>query len=240
MKKIIMLGVALFAVVVIAEPIKIVMIGDSITQGGRNNRKEYTYRWPLFCELVDDGVDFDFIGSRDFGLHKDAKWPEEYKGKKFDLDHEGYYGIKTAAALEKVQVVYTNWVAVPDIALIHLGTNDQGAEDYQKAVKDPLREMIVLLRKQNPNVVIILSHLNFNDSPGAFRIDAFISELRKEMDTENSPVRLVHMFQGWQENPDSPDTDTFDWSHANEQGQKKMADTWYKAMKPYLTDKKSK
>lgn len=76
---------------VYAKPIRILCLGDSITQGGRNDRAEYTYRWPLFCMLVEDGVDFDFIGSLDTGRDKDPKWLEAYKGKTFDLDHEGVF-----------------------------------------------------------------------------------------------------------------------------------------------------
>lgn len=234
MTKIIMLAAVMLAVCAVAEPIRIMPIGDSITQGGKTSREEYTYRWPLFCKLVDENVDFDFVGSRKFGLQKAAKWPEEYKGHKFDPDHEGYYGIKTADALKALQTAQTNWVAAPDLALIHLGTNDQKAEDHKVAVQDPLREIILLLRKQNPNVVILLGHLNFNYGVAPQKIRPLVEELAKEMNTEKSPVITVAHYKGWKERPTLEDTDTFDWAHPNAKGQKKMADAWYEAMKPYL------
>jgi lysophospholipase L1-like esterase len=215
-------------------PIRIVCIGDSITQGGKRDRKEYTYRWPLFQMLVDGGIPFNFIGSLKGGLHADAKWPTEYKGVPFDPDHEGVYGIKTIGALERLPEAMEKWTATPDIALIHLGTNDQSAKNYDQAVKDPLRQIIRLLRMQNPNIVILLGHLMFNDSPGAFRIMASVSELRKEMDTQESPVRIVQHYQGWNEQPQLINSDTFDWAHPNPTGQRKMAKKWMEAMQPWL------
>ncbi len=215
-------------------PARIVCIGDSITQGGRRDREEYTYRWPLFQMLVDAGVRFDFIGSQRGGLHPDAEWPKEYQGVPFDPDHEGVYGIRTRAALERLPAAMARWPAPPDIALIHLGTNDQNAADLEREFKAPLRRIIELLREKNPRVIVLLGHLMMNDSPGAFRIMAVVSELRKEMDTPTSPVRVVHHYQGWIEEPGREDSDTFDWAHPNPRGQRKMAEQWFAALQPWL------
>ena len=216
------------------EPLRILCLGDSITQGGRNDRAEYTYRWPLFCMLVDAGVEFDFIGSLDTGLNKDAEWPKSYEEKAFDLDHEGVYGIKTGAALDRLPEASEAWDSTPDIALIHLGTNDKGADNPVENVKEPLREIIEFLREKNPNIVILLGHMLANDDPAAFRIMAVVSELRTEMDTEQSPVRVVQHYRNWHENPEAANADTFDWAHPNPQGQKKMAEFWFEAMQPWL------
>lgn len=79
------------SVVFAADPIRIIAIGDSITQGGRNDREEYTYRYPLFCMLKSAGVAVDFIGAHSEGVAKDATWPD-CEGTPFDRDHEGFYG----------------------------------------------------------------------------------------------------------------------------------------------------
>jgi len=225
---------ALTASLCVAEPICILPLGDSITQGGKRDREEYTYRWPLFQILVDNEVEFDFVGSRNQGLHRDATWPESYRGVPFDLDHEGIYGVKTQRALVHLRDRIDQWDAAPDIALIHLGTNDRRSDDHVKSVKEPLRELILLLREQNPEVVIILGHLNFNDGPAKESIRPLVNELAAEMNTDDSPVLTVNHFEDWQENPKHPGADTFDWAHPNPQGQRKMAEKWYAAMKPYL------
>ncbi|MCM8526788.1 MAG: GDSL-type esterase/lipase family protein [Lentisphaeraceae bacterium] len=213
-------------------PINILPLGDSITQGGKNEREEYTYRYPLFGMLKDAKVNFDFIGSLKTGLHGNAKWPD-YKGEKFDLDHEGHYGWKTGKVYEQLPGWMKKYPNPADIALIHLGTNDQGSKDFNKDIIEPLKGMIKLLREKNPQVVVLVGHLNFNGG-NALKIRPLVEAMAKETSTEKSPVKTVHFYKGWKENPQAKDADTFDWAHPNPQGQKKMAEKWFEAMQPYL------
>ncbi len=215
------------------EPLHILPLGDSITQGGRHGREEYTYRWPLFKKLVDAGVDFDFIGSLNKGLDANAAWPKEYKGKPFDMDHEGVYGIKTAKALARLPEAMKKWPAAPDIVLIHLGTNDQKAPDHAKAVVEPLKAIVGMIREKNPKAVFLISHLNFNGG-NALTIRPLVESMAKELNTTTSPVITVHMYEEWKENPKHAETDTFDWAHPNPKGQEKMAAKWLEAMQPFL------
>ena len=214
------------------KPIRILPIGDSITQGGKVKQKEYTYRYPLFCMLKDAGVNFDFIGSLKTGLQKEATWPD-YKGEKFDLDHEGHYGWKTGKVYEKLPGWMKKYPEGCDIALIHLGTNDQGSKDFNKDIVEPLKGIIKLLRQQNPKVIVFVGHLNFQGGSAA-KIRPLVESMVKEVSTEESPVKTVHFYKGWVANPKSPGSDTFDWAHPNPQGQKKMAEKWFEVMKPYL------
>lgn len=215
-----------------AEPVRIICIGDSITQGGRTGREEFTYRWPLFVMLKKSGINFDFIGSRQEGLDRDVKWPVAYKGASFDADHEGYYGAKTATVRDKLRAVLPG-LPVPDIALIHLGTNDQHAKNHTAAVVKPLKDIIKQLRAKNPKVVILVGHLNFNDGE-ALKIRPLVEKMATGMNTQQSPVVTVHHYKGWNEKPEAKTTDTFDWAHPNPKGQRKMAKAWFDAMKPYL------
>jgi len=215
-------------------PVRILPIGDSITQGGKRDRKEYTYRLPLQIILDKENVDFDFIGSRKKGLHEDAIWPEEIaKGVPFDPDHEGYYGNKTANACRKAINAYDSYHIPPDIILVHLGTNDQKHCDFEKNVGQPLREMIRFFRTKNPKVLVLLGHLNFNDSEVALEIRKVVENVAAELGTMQSPVKTVNHYLGWNENPKDKYTDTFDWAHPNLKGQEKMAVNWWKAIKKY-------
>jgi lysophospholipase L1-like esterase len=217
-----------------ADPIRILPIGDSITQGGRKDREEYTYRHPLFCLLKDAGIAADFIGTRNKGLQPEATWPD-YKGTPFDGDHEGYYGAKTAFVRDQLKTNLPK-LAPPDFALIHLGTNDQAPETFSETIVKPLEEIIALLRARNPKVVVLVAHLNFNGG-AAIKIRPLVEEMAKRLNTADSPVLTVAHYENWKENPKDPATDTFDWAHPNPQGQKKMAEKWLAAMKPYLKAK---
>lgn len=209
-------------------PIRILCIGDSITQGGKRDREEYTYRYPMFQILTDMGVAFDFIGTRTLGLDPGAKWPD-YKGWAFDPHHEGYYGAKTAAVLAKLKKNLPT-LPPPDFALVHLGTNDQRSKDLRKAILKPLTEMVSLLRQKNPNVTILIGHLNFNGGVAKKAIRPLVEEL-KQLSTEESRVDTVRHYLGWKESPLHENTDTFDWAHPNPQGQLKMAKNWIAAMR---------
>lgn len=208
-------------------PLRILPLGDSITQGGRADRQEYTYRLPLQRMLRDAGVPFEFVGSMSGGLQADATWPQP-----FDPRHEGHYGWKTAAVRDALTGWTDKWAAPPDVALIHLGTNDQGS-DAATTIVAPLREIIALLRKKNPRVVVLLGHLNFNGG-AALQIRPAVTAMARAVSTPESPVRTVDHFEGWTEDPAKPNTDTFDWAHPNPQGQEKMARRWFTAMRPYL------
>lgn len=212
------------------DTVRILCIGDSITQGGKRDREEYTYRYPLFQMLNDAGVPFDFIGTRTQGLHADATWPD-YNGKSFDADHEGYYGAKTVKVRDKLKNNLKE-LTPPDIALIHLGTNDQKSDDHRATILEPLKEIVALLREQNPEVTALIGHLNFNGG-AALKIRPIVEEIT-ELSTDQSRVATVNHFEDWSERPSAPDTDTFDWAHPNPQGQRKMAKKWFNAMRPDL------
>jgi lysophospholipase L1-like esterase len=181
-----------------ADTIDILPIGDSITQGGRADRAEYTYRYPLFYKLKDAGYDVNFIGSLRTGLSGDFKWPDK-NGVAFDLDHEGHYGWKTAAVRDKLPEWSAAWGAMPDIALIHLGTNDRESKDYNADIAQPLKDMVTFLRTKNPRVAVLIGHLNFSDEQ-AVTIRKVVDAAAKEISTKESPVMTVATYEGW--NPD--------------------------------------
>jgi lysophospholipase L1-like esterase len=226
----------------LAEPIRILPLGDSITQGGRLPT-EYTYRYPLQKMLVEGNCDFEFIGSMQQGLHGDFKWPD-VDGKPFQLHHEGHYGWKTAAARDHLAEWMKTYPHAPDIVLIHLGTNDKDAgktatdddqkdKVYRQTIIKPLSDIITMLRSKNPKAVFLVGHLNFNGG-AALLIRPLVEQMAKDLSTDDSPVVTVATYKGWHENPKSAEPDTFDWAHPNPQGQEKMARAYFDVMKPYL------
>lgn len=212
--------------------IRILPLGDSITQGGRNDRPEYTYRYPLYFMLKDAGYDVDFIGSQRQGLNENAVWPDK-NGVAFDLDHEGHYGWKTADARDHLPEWMAQYPAPPDIVLIDLGSNDEDAASYQTAIIEPLKEIVAVLRSKNPNVVVLLGHIISNGRK-ARSIRPLMEQMAREITTPTSPVVTVLHYKDWHERPGLPYSDTFDWAHPNLSGQQKMAEKYFTTMRPYL------
>lgn len=220
------------------QPVAILCVGDSITQGGKRDREEFTYRLALQRLMYEAGVRYDFLGTRQQGLHADALWPDVAPGVPFDPDHEGYYGAKTARVCAQV-IEHLPALPPPDVALIHLGTNDQKTSAPETDVVQPLEELIGALRVRNPAVIVLVGHLNFNDSQGAHAIRPAVEAMVARLSRPESPVVSVHHYQGWHERPREPESDTFDWAHPNPQGQARMAANWFAAMAPFLRSKQA-
>lgn len=211
---------ALVATPAVAEPVRIICIGDSITQGGVADRPERTYRLPLYYLLKAEGVDVDFIGSRHAGVQPAAGWPAD-----FDPDHEGYYGAKTASVRDALRA---SMPALPaaDFALINLGTNDAGT-DPTVTVTPPLEDIVAMLRERNPRVKIYLAEIPIAWRDWRFRREAWL--LARRLGTEASPVVTVDLHTGW-----FARADTFDGVHPNPEGQLKMARRWLAHIRPAL------
>lgn len=178
----------------------IVCIGDSITQGGAREG-EYTYRLPLQSMLK-----ADFIGTQHTGLDPSVQWPEG-----FDPDHEGYYGASSAQVRDRLAVSLP-MLPAPDVALIHLGTNDKSVE-MVKAIE----AIIAQLRARNPQVRIYVGLLGDKGWRAVVK-----RVLVRRMARRLRVATVQHTYD---------EADTFDGIHPNPQGQAKMAAAWYAALR---------
>ena len=95
--------------------ISILPLGDSITYGGRGDGGVSfpTYRAWLYQDLGASGYDVDFVGS----LNK----PDAPAGS--DPDNEGHPGYTSGKVLAELPT-WLNAYPPPQVALVHLGTND--------------------------------------------------------------------------------------------------------------------
>ena len=186
--------------------IRIMPIGDSITQGG-NIKQEYTYRYFLYKLLKEKGYKVNFVGSRKSGLKNNFVWPNN-----FDSDHEGYYGQKTAYVANSV-VKNLRSLEPVDWAVIYLGTNDR--EIVESLITDPLKNIIHRLREKNPNINILLVQI-----PGwrNIKIHFLIWKLSLELNSINSNVITLPLYIKWDK-----DKYTFDGAHPNPAGQSVLA-----------------
>ena len=226
------------------QPIRIVCIGDSITQGRRGDEVKggkvkmvYSYRYPLWKMFVDADIPVDFVGSMkeafDHDLFKgDPDWAD-YKGKTFPRACEGHWGWTTQGVADKLP----GWIKdyTPDIALTLLGTNDM--KEKEKSSLEPTlaahRSLVAILRAKNPKVVILIGEPYEEWQPYP-RLCTALAALAKELSTPESPVVAVEHAKGWVSKPDLPDTCTVDWEHPNQKGDMMLAKDWFEALQPFL------
>lgn len=190
--------------------LKLLCIGDSITEGGKING---TYRRSLHDLLKKNSVKVEYVGRR----------VTTYKGQ--TLLHEGYSGknihflVKAIAALPDKNVV--------DVALIHAGHNNFAKDEPVPGVVKSTKALIELLKKANPRIKIFLACVI---ESGKLPKYSYIPELNKELKDlaqKDSQVVLVDMNEKfrWQEHA------TQDKVHPNKQGAEVMAKMWFAALK---------
>ena len=202
--------------------IRIMPLGDSITQP---NTEQNSYRRPLWQKLQEANFNtVNFVGSQTENKGGPNPNPD------FDLDHEGHSGFRTDEILAQLD----GWIdsAQPDVALIHLGTNDILQGQSAESTIDELGQVIDAFRANNPNIAIFLAQIiptRQNDDEREV-LNQQIPILAAEKNQENSPVIVVDQASGFNLNDD-----TYDSIHPNSNGENKIADRWLASLSGLFT-----
>jgi lysophospholipase L1-like esterase len=198
-------------------PVKIMLIGGSITEGANSG---VSYRRYLDGMLRREGILIDFVGSRK--SHNDNQTePDSYQ---YDADHEGHWG-KNSGWLAKNMPDLLNR-DVPDVAVIHMGTEDivsgSGTDGaLTDTIIDNISSVIKSLRSKNKSVKIILAKIipiqGQTDMVNLLNLK--ISGYIKANSTAQSPVVMADQHIGFDPSADMADNGIL----PNASGAKKMA-----------------
>jgi lysophospholipase L1-like esterase len=170
-----------------AEPVKIALIGDSITQGSGyavngstfSQNGNRSWRWEFFKRLVDAGAEFDFVGSMTTNYtNNDAASDEvtnayypSWRGVPFDRDHDGHWGWRASqvrgttagpSSGKRGTGDLGTWLTgyTPDSVVMMIGINDLNDPGKTPAtVAADVSALIDLLQADNPAVRIRLCEL---------------------------------------------------------------------------------
>ncbi len=227
--------------------LRIMPFGDSITSSvgvdWTNGGPQASYRYWLDHDLHSQLIPFEFMGTRIDNYAGAPKYLD------FDRHNEGWSGYTTGFFLDSnPQHVHldgllsakrygTNEPNVPDIVLLHLGTNDvMQLVDTNTSIAN-LKAIIDKFRSFNPKVLIFLAKIipcdakinapcsdipNFNS--------AVIPTVASQKTTPNSPVIVVDQYTGFN---GTLGKDTYDGVHPNQSGEIKMANKWLAAIQAY-------
>lgn len=229
--------------------LRIVCIGNSISQGKAGMKSdstyEYSYRPWLWEKLVRAGYKVDMVGYHPYFFDEKADhltMKFERNGTAFDRDNEAYYGITSDGFLNgsasadwtgsplpkfKDRINDAEKGYTPDIALIHIGSNDRDSTAEQvTTTRKNIEAIIGVLRTKNPSVVVFVAKL----ITGWKKINGQVDDLCKGMHTKRSPVIAVDMATGFSNDPKAEGAMTYDYVHPNKAGQLFMAERWYKAI----------
>lgn len=205
----------------------ILPLGDSITEAFTGHA---SYRYWLWNALADAGHTVDFVGSHQpAGV---ANGPPLFPG--FDPNHDGYAAFRANDL--QVGLETTAWkdfavqpINTPDIALLHVGTNDVTLGESDATTRDEIGKIIDALRVVNPNVTVLLAQIIPTANVSVAGLNSLLPALATSKNTAQSRVILVDQATGF-----NLATDTYDGIHPNEVGEKKIAAKWLAALTPLL------
>lgn len=229
-----------------AAPLRVVCIGDSITQG-RGDRNAAGgeliptegWRYAFWKICVADRHPIEFVGSLNNGFESTPVYAD-FQGQKFSNFHEARWGWTTEQLRDQIQKTSAGWTA--DLALIYLGTNrekltaDEKLADPEGAARTSaaMREIVAILRANNPKMTVVLRSPD-GDGESSRQLEAAYQKLAKELGTPASPISVVCQGADWQWDPKAANTDTVDGCHPNIQGDQKIADGFFKAAQGVLS-----
>jgi lysophospholipase L1-like esterase len=203
-----------------ATPVRIMAVGDSITEGGNGDA---TYRYFLWHRLGDGGYATDFVGSFTGVKSGLPKYPD------FDQQHSARSGWRA----QRVGWNIRSWTAEnqPDVVLLHIGTNDLRAGESDASTETEIRSIIQKARFAKPNVTVLLAQLipSLGYEAKTATLNQRIATIASSMSTTKSRVVLVDQYSGF-----SAVNDLDDGLHPNESGDQKMAARWYSALQSVL------
>ena len=199
--------------------IKILPLGDSITQGGEGYA---SYRRSLWLLLKNAGFNVDFIGHqiKHHGALNDNL-------KDFDLNHEGHWAWETGELDDKLD----GWLKgyTPDIVLLHVGTNDFDRGQSNESTMQEIKSIIAKLRKNNAKVAIFIAKIIPMKNKDTSSINNSIALLVDAQNTQKSPLVIVDQYTDYE-----PLVDNHDNYHPNSKGEDKIANKWFEVLEDYL------
>lgn len=200
-------------------PVRIMPLGDSITQGCCSGTSiEGGYRTRLHSLLTTAGYNVDYVGTQ-----TDVNNPALP-----DRDHQGMAGLQIDGLRSSI-AIWAKSVEDPDVILLHAGTNDFTAGASVSLVQDRLKNLIAELSELRPHARILVANLiPRTDTPARQSNQAtFAAALPLLVNEQVALGRKVHLVD-LQSALDPGDL--ADGVHPTITGYEKMADAWFPAI----------
>lgn len=201
-------------------PVKIMPLGDSITEGyyppGDHDGYYEGYRRSLNISLYEAGVNVDFVGSQSDGIG-------------FDSDHEGHSGYTADEIRDNVY----SWLASnpAEIVLLHIGTNDIENGQSVDDVISEVEGIIGNITLYNQDVTVLIARIILRSDNQSLNLNTIAYNEALETMVSSRIENGDHLFLVDMEHALSYPADLeSDYVHPNDVGYAKMANIWFNAL----------
>lgn len=199
-------------------PVRIMPLGDSITNGIANTGG---YRKPLYDLLTAAGYNVDYVGTQ-----------TSNGSSTFDSDHQGHSGWRIAQLDANVEGWFAS-IAGPDVILLHIGTNDFGANDNITTAIDRLDALILKMATLRPGANIIVTNLMERNETANTNIQTHFNPFVQTRVAAHAAAGRKVTFLDMR--AAVPLSDMPDNLHPNQTGYDKMAAAWLPAIQAVIT-----
>lgn len=207
----------------IAQQIRIMPLGDSITHGEHGSDPIGGFRDDLAELLLSQSINFTMVGTLNDGV---SAYPW----------HEGHPG-KTA---DYLATNIDTWLRAtfPDIVILHIGTNDINSLYSNTDIRDDIERVLENIWAFNPNIPVLLcSVIPRNDGFNSTNTDLcrLIQQLATKKLAENKPIRYVGQNEVWVSNPSWKWDYLYDAFHPNNDGYHVMGEVYFNILMNQIT-----
>jgi len=196
--------------------IRILPLGDSLTKGQAVHSTVGAYRGPLYTMLTNRGYNVDYVGTQ---VKNSIGVP--------DKEHEGVGGVTISYVSENIGEILKE-IEVPDIILLHVGTNDFGKEIDIFTAIDRYEKLITKISRISPTSNIIATSLLVRNDEVYDQIQRlfnnFIEDTILQQAAKGIKVTYLNM------NKIVKKEQLVDGIHPNKEGYRDMATAWLGAI----------
>jgi lysophospholipase L1-like esterase len=197
-------------------PVRILLVGDSVTQGSSG---DWTWRYRLWQHLVEAGVRADLVGPDDDLLDPATRerGSHEYADPDFDQDHAARWGMSFLDQDHPIGELVDDYH--PDVVVEMLGINDLAWRHATAAeVEEEARRFVRDAQAADPDLDVVVGALPQSWVPGVGEYDAALPALAAELATDASDVVVAAAPE-----PFVQGVDTYDSAHPAASGEVAIA-----------------
>ena len=203
---------------------RVMPLGNSITLGIGSGSPYTGFRKDLYNLLVNNGMNYDFVGSQQDGTIS-----------QFDIDHEGHAGWN----IQQIDANVNSWLqdSAPTIVLLHIGTNDISSGESNQTNINEIESIVNKIYQYDSDIAILLCSIiprkdcDNSKCTKTEELNTLIQQLISQKANSGYNIYHVNQYSAFTSNSNWQSDYMSDTMHPNTSGYNVMALTYFNILK---------